>query len=291
VDSRRRIRDASLEVTNRADRLSQSRAISEMEFFRIRQETERSKLEFDLSERAQATARMKREQLLKENASQQESWALTLEQLESDRLETDAALAKAKHQSGAAAREFEELKRSLTESKQKASIRIAALQRELDHSKENEVSVLAPCAATILRLQVKGNGAFVRTGDVLCELAPGAKELQAELSVAGSGIGRITAEQRAKLLYEAFPYQRHGVKHGTVRWVSPGSVTQGDGAVFRVLVDVDEQSVRVDGQERPLRPGMGGRAEVVVGRRSLISFAVEPLRQLKETMGDAPAKP
>jgi hypothetical protein len=29
---------------------------------------------------------------------------------------------------------------------------------------------------------------------------------------------------------------------------------------------------------------MGGRADVVVGRRSLISYAFEPLRQLRESV-------
>jgi hypothetical protein len=34
---------------------------------------------------------------------------------------------------------------------------------------------------------------------------------------------------------------------------------------------------------------MGGRAEVVVGRRALITYAFEPIRQLRESLADAPA--
>jgi hypothetical protein len=36
--------------------------------------------------------------------------------------------------------------------------------------------------------------------------------------------------------------------------------------------------------------GMGGRADVVIGRRSLASFAFEPLRQLKESFAEPPEK-
>ena len=181
------------------------------------------------------------------------------------------------------------MRRSLIETRAKACIRIAALRRELERSRDNEVSVPAPCPGTILRLQTKGNGSFVRTGDVLCELAPAGTGLQAELHVPPAGIGRITSHQRVKLLYDAFPYQRYGVKHGTVQWVSPAHVTNNDGPVFRVLASVDDRTARVDGEDRPLRAGMGGRAEVVVGRRSLISFAFEPLRQLRENLASPPA--
>jgi HlyD family secretion protein len=88
------------------------------------------------------------------------------------------------------------------------------------------------------------------------------------------------------LLYDAFPYQRHGIKHGTVRWVSPASVTVKEKPVFRVLVDIDDVAVRVKGENRPLMAGMGGRADIVVGRRSLISYAFEPIRMLRETLAD-----
>jgi hypothetical protein len=36
---------------------------------------------------------------------------------------------------------------------------------------------------------------------------------------------------------------------------------------------------------------MGGRADVVVGRRSLISYAFEPVRMLRETLTDRPPAP
>jgi hypothetical protein len=33
---------------------------------------------------------------------------------------------------------------------------------------------------------------------------------------------------------------------------------------------------------------MGGLADVVVGRRSLVSYAVEPIRALRENLADTP---
>jgi membrane fusion protein len=88
-----------------------------------------------------------------------------------------------------------------------------------------------------------------------------------------------------KLLYDAFPYQRFGIRRGRIRWLSPAaSVAVGDTSGFRGLIDLDQAAVRVDGQPRPLLAGMTGRARVVVDRRSLISYAFEPIRQLRESM-------
>jgi len=122
----------------------------------------------------------------------------------------------------------------------------------------------------------------------LCELACSGRRLQAELNVAQSGVGLIKPGQGVKLLYDAFPYQRYGVKYGTVRWISPASVNVNNAAIFRVLVDVLDDSVIVSGLKRSLMPGMGGRAEVVVDRRPLISYVFEPIRQLRENLKQPP---
>jgi membrane fusion protein len=103
--------------------------------------------------------------------------------------------------------------------------------------------------------------------------------------VPAAGAGQIKIGQRVKLLYDSFPYQRFGVRHATVRWVSPAAV---DGQ-FRAFADLDEASIVVKGERRPLGAGMGGRAQIIVGRRPLIAYAFEPLRQLKESLADAPA--
>jgi hypothetical protein len=48
--------------------------------------------------------------------------------------------------------------------------------------------------------------------------------------------------------------------------------------------------VRVRGTVRPLLAGMGGFADIVVGRRSLLSYAFEPLRALRESFSEPPPK-
>jgi multidrug efflux pump subunit AcrA (membrane-fusion protein) len=184
--------------------------------------------------------------------------------------------------------EYQEIRRSLQESMETARIRIDALGRDLEDLTDSGLAVTAPCRGVVLRLYLNGPGAVVREGEIISEIACAGERLQAEFQVPQAGLPMIRAGQPVKMRYDAFPYQRYGVRFGTVRWVGPAGVAARDSGAFRVLVDLAEDSILVRGQGRPLQAGMGGVADVVVGRRSLVSYAVEPIRALRENLRDAP---
>lgn len=213
-----------------------------------------------------------------------------LEQAQADRAETRAALVALQHGSAARRAEHLEVERGLEEEIEQAGIRMAPLAAELSESQGSELRVAAPCAGTVLRLLVRGVGAVVQEGDVLCQFACAGERLEAELSVPQSGVARLRTGLAVKLLYDAFPYQRYGARYGSVRWVSPGGKHGADEETFRVLADVTDDSVTVGDERRPLLAGMGGTADVLVGRRTLISYAFEPIRQLEEAYAEAPQR-
>ena len=90
--------------------------------------------------------------------------------------------------------------------------------------------------------------------DVLAEMVCDDETLQAELMVPQRGLALVAPDQPVKLQYDAFPYQRYGVRYATVRWVSPSSSGAGDAAAFRVLADLDEQTLRIGDNARPSCP-------------------------------------
>jgi hypothetical protein len=89
-----------------------------------------------------------------------------------------------------------------------------------------------------------------------------------------------------KLLYEAFPYQQFGVKCGVLRWISPSTST----TEFRAIVDLNDETIMVSGNPAPLKVGMGGRADIVLAKRSLLNIAFDPTRQLRENMASPPSR-
>ena len=91
-----------------------------------------------------------------------------------------------------------------------------------------------------------------------------------------------------RTFYPLFAYQRYGVRYGKVAWLSPAAVETKEGAQFKAHVEISDADMLAQGQSRPLRAGMSGKAEIVIGSRSLIEYVFEPLRQLKENSSDVP---
>lgn len=213
----------------------------------------------------------------------------------SERENTRRAIEKLEHESRGKQAEFREIERALDEDREKARIRTAMLGKELAQT-GNVLTASAPCAGSVVRLAVRSPRTAVREGDLLAEVVCTGENLQAELTLPQDGLALVRPGQPVKLLYEAFPYQRYGARSGTVRWVSPSGGDEKDGAggngkgAFRALADLKETSVLVGGIRRPVAPGMGGLARVLVGRRSLVTYAFEPLRQLRESLRDAGGK-
>jgi len=215
--------------------------------------------------------------------------AVDLEQTEGQRQETQVAIDKLHQDMETRRIQYREQQRTLALELQNARIQLAPLLQELGSTTNgSRFAVIAPCAGTVLRLRVRSAGAVVGEGDALGEIACTSDRLRAELTVPQSGLSLVRDGQGVKLRYDAFPYQRFGVRFGVVRWVGPGTVDPSDSGGFRALVDLDGPTFDVQGKPRPLLVGMGGVADIVVGTRTLVSYAFEPIRQLRENMASAP---
>ncbi len=272
------------ELADRIGPYYQQGIISWLEYHNRQLEATKLAAELVQLDRSVDSGRLKVSQVGSEEEQAEIEWKLAVDGLVTERKEIQAAMDKLGHESAARTTAFRELQRGLAEETERGHVRTAALRADLEQSRGYEVVVLSPCAGTVLKLWTKRTGTAVRAGDPLADLACAGSRLQAELTVAPSNVGQLKRGQRVKLLYDAFPYQRYGVRHATVRWMSPATV-EGN---FRVFADIDDVAVTVKGEARTLNPGMGGRADVMVGRRALATYLVEPLRQLKETLADVP---
>jgi multidrug efflux pump subunit AcrA (membrane-fusion protein) len=216
-----------------------------------------------------------------------ERLTVEFEETRAEGAETEAAMARLRFEMASRKAAFDELARSVQEELDRARARKGMLDREVSRD-GNVLTVRAPCAGTVVRLLVRNPGTVVTTSDVLADIACRDDRLQAELMVPQRGLARLRAGQAVKLRYDAFPYQRYGVRYATLRWISPASSAPATGSSFRALADLDEQTLRINGEPRTVLPGMGGVASIVVGRRSLASYAIEPLRQMREAMATGP---
>src|SRR5438552_10531530 len=126
---------------------------------------------------------------------------------------------------------------------------------------------------------------FAQQGQLLRQLAPKDAKPRARITLNETGLSKLIAAQRIRYFFEAFPYQRYGTVTGKLDWVSPSAVTTPDGAHFVALGSLDRYEVSPrTGEALPLRVGMQGEARIVVGGRTLIEYAFEPIRQLRESI-------
>jgi multidrug resistance efflux pump len=195
----------------------------------------------------------------------------TLQQvtLDRERMETEHARQQAEEQS-----EIEKLK-----------MQIGALKSDLQNADQNLLTVRSPYEGVIISMDERTVGGVVQPGQVLCQVARKDAKPRARLTLSEGGLPKLAVAQRVRYFFQAFPYQRYGAVTGKLDWISPSAVTSSDGSHFVALASLDRSEISGRArQSLPLRVGMKGEAHIIVGGRTMIEYAFEPIRQLHESM-------
>jgi len=166
----------------------------------------------------------------------------------------------------------------------KLGIRVGALKSQMEDSDRNLISIRAPYVAVVISLAENNPGSVVQNGQELCQLARANGKLKVRLLLPETGLPRLAVGQRMRFFADAFPYQRYGTLTGTLSWISPSAVSSRDGQQFVAVATLDRDAFQIGTQSVPLRVGMRGEARIVVGNRTLIEYALEPVRQLRENL-------
>jgi multidrug resistance efflux pump len=168
---------------------------------------------------------------------------------------------------------------------EKLKMRTGDLETDLENTHQNLLTVRSPYEGVVISMDQRTVGSFVQQGQVLCQLAPKGSKPRARMTLNEAGLPKLAVAQRIRYFFEAFPYQRYGAVTGKLDWISPSTVTTTDGSRFVALGSLDSYEISPRaGQVLPLRVGMRGQAHIIVGGRTLIEYAFEPIRQLRESM-------
>jgi membrane fusion protein len=117
------------------------------------------------------------------------------------------------------------------------------------------------------------------------EIIPENATLRAELLVPARAIGFVRNGQAVRILYDAFPYQHFGTYSGHVVEVSQTILTGSDprGPIalkepaYRVTATLDQGYVNASGTKIALQPDMLLRADIILEKRTLMSWLLSPL--------------
>ncbi len=156
------------------------------------------------------------------------------------------------------------------------------------------VTLVAPVDAVVLDIAKRSAGSVVREAEPLITLVPLDAPLEAEVQVESDDVGWLKLGDRARIKIDSFPFQKHGVLLGSVRTVSEDAFAregmmrqpnQRTDAYYLSRIELGEDRLKKVPRKTRLLPGMTLTAEIVVGKRSVISYFLYPIiRSLDEAI-------
>jgi membrane fusion protein len=165
--------------------------------------------------------------------------------------------------------------------------RLSGINQSLAQSEAQRAVVLrAPRDGVVANLAIQ-NGQTVTAGQRLLSILPQGSLLQAELWLPSRAVGFLETGHRVILRYPAFPYQKFGQQTGRVLEISRSATAAPEltgllgrtisEPLYRVLVELDQQTVSAYGKAEQLKPGMTVDADILLDRRRLVECVLEPL--------------
>ena len=176
-----------------------------------------------------------------------------------------------------------------------AGTELVTVRNDLDVTRQNLqkaqklsdlLSLDAPADAVVLKVgkvssgSVAGSGAQTSGQDPLFTLVPLDAPVEADVNVSARDIGFIKIGDPVQLKLDAYRFMQHGTAKGVIKTISEGSFTTDDNNTpvepyFKVRVTVKEVHLRNVPPDFRLIPGMTLAGDIMVGRRTILSYLVE----------------
>ncbi len=169
------------------------------------------------------------------------------------------------------------------------SSKLSELKSQLATVKQQRLGELrAPTDGKVTGLLAKV-GKSVTSQQKLLSILPTNSMMQAIIYVPTSAYGFVNENQLTQLRYHAFPYERFGTYRGVIQQISSNVILPSETDIpglievpsYRVVVELDLQTVNAYGREHPLRSGMKLDADIVIEQRSLLRWLFDPVFSIK----------
>jgi HlyD family secretion protein len=178
--------------------------------------------------------------------------------------------------------------------RQKTMEEMLSLSRERDSTREQLqkadrrqtlINITSPIDGVVLEIAKLSPGSVVREAETFFTLVPLGTTLEAEVQIDSADIGYIKLNDDVHLKVDSFPFQRHGMLEGKVRTISQDafkrdgslSKTAQSEAYYNSRLTLTQTELKNMNENARLLPGMTLSAEIVVGKRSVLSYIVWPL--------------
>ena len=167
-----------------------------------------------------------------------------------------------------------------------ATQQLAAAER-----RRSLVVLRAPADGVVLELGQRSIGSVAKEAEPLVTLVPSDNKVEAEVDIDSADVARLRVGDTVRVKLDALPFQRHGTIDGTLRVITENSFQpdknrtgdnkpDGQPAFFRARIALGPLDLRDVPQDFRLIPGMTATGEIKIGRRTIISYVLDPIVRL-----------
>jgi adhesin transport system membrane fusion protein len=160
-----------------------------------------------------------------------------------------------------------------------------AVVRESLRAAEDRVTrteLRAPVRGTVNALNVTTLGQVVQPGAALAEIVPEGDALEIEVEVQPADVAFIRPGDAASVKITAYDYLVYGALAGEVARIGADTLRDPEGReFFRLTVVTDRTDLGRGDESLPVTPGMTATVDIQTGRRTVLSYLVQPILRLR----------
>ncbi|MBA4795986.1 HlyD family type I secretion periplasmic adaptor subunit [Rhizobium rosettiformans] len=145
----------------------------------------------------------------------------------------------------------------------------------------SRTDIRSPVDGIVNTLEVNTIGAYVDPGTVVAGIVPTADTLLIEAKISPRDVAFITRGQKAIVKVTAYDFSIFGGLEGEVTNVSADSIVDKEkGETFYLVhVKTDQSELVRNGKSYPIIPGMVASAEIMTGRKTILSYLMKPINK------------
>lgn len=149
--------------------------------------------------------------------------------------------------------------------------------------RQSRVVLSAPADAVVLEVAKLSPGSIVKEAEPFFTLVPISEVLEAEVQIDSLDMGYIKIGAKSNLKIDAYPFQKHGTLEGYLRTVSQDAFRRDSSsavvtdAYYGARIALPSAHLEEMPPGATLLPGMTLTAEILVGKRSVLSYLLWPL--------------
>jgi hemolysin D len=175
--------------------------------------------------------------------------------------------------------------------RQRATEDLITVRRERDavaeqvkkaERRSSMIELTAPSDSVVLEVAQRPAGSIVREAEPFITLVPLGEALMAEVQITSQDVGYVKVTDPVRIKIDAFPFQKHGYMEGHLDKLeqdafTPNSASGPTSPYYLGMATLDTNKLRNLPRNAPLLPGMTLSAEIVVGKRTVISYVMYPV--------------